>query len=106
MERTKRMMELKNGIAEITAILEAPGKAANMEELLVKTGQMFAEAEFILAQKRAAVLHELLERKPQMSANEQKIMVDARCAREARLMRQIEQYNKAIGIIVANRRRI
>lgn len=100
------MMELKKGIAEISAILEAPDENTDMEALLMRTGQMFAQAEYILVQKRASVLNGLLEHKPSMSANEQKVMVDARCAREARLVRQIEQTNKALGIIVANRRKI
>lgn len=106
MEHTKRMMELEKGIAEIAAILEAPDEDTDMEALLMRTGQMFAQAEYILVQKRDAVLNELLERKPTMSANEQKVRVEARSAREARLVRQIEQFNKAIGIIVSNRRKI
>lgn len=103
MEYTKRITELKKGIAEVSAILEAPEPNTDMEGLLVRTGQMFAEAEYILVQKRASVLDVMLERKPGMSANEQKVKVDAKCAREAKLVRQIEQINKALGIIVANR---
>lgn len=105
MEHTKRMVELKNGIAEISAILEAPDMSTDMEALLFRTGQMFAEAEYILSQKRAAVLNELLSKKPTMSANEQKVLVDARCAREAKLVRQIEQINKGLGIILAKSER-
>lgn len=106
MEHTKRMTELEKGIAEISAILEAPDENTDMQSLLMRTGQMFAQAEYILVQKRASALNEMLERKPAMSANEQKVMVEARCAREARLVRQIEQTNKALGIIVATSRKI
>lgn len=104
MSTTKRIQELKKGIADVSAILQAPTPDVDYKDLLLTTGNMFAEAEYILAQKRANVLSKLLESKPMMSANEQKIMVEARCAKEARLVRQCEQLNKALGIFTATRK--
>lgn len=101
-----KLNELERRIEDITSILESPDENTDMDALLLTTGKMFAEAEFILAQEREYVLDELLSLKPGMSANEQKVKVEARCAREAKLVRQIQETNKALGIIVANRRKI
>ena len=106
MEEKNRMKELEQGIAEIAATLQAPGAKISAEaSLLVRTGQMYAEAESILYRKREQVLSELLYDNPGMSANEQKIRVEAKCSYEASVTRRIEQVNKALSLIVATNKR-
>lgn len=104
MDYNSKIVELEKRIAEVKAILEAPEKDIDYNELLVSTGQMFAEAEYILVQRRERELDELLKAKPTMSANEQKVKVEARCAKEQRVVRRIEQINRALGIIAANKK--
>lgn len=60
-----------------------------------RTGEMLAEAEYILTKAKGEALTELLEKNPGISANQQKVMVEAACAYAIKVVRLIERANRA-----------
>ena len=60
-----------------------------------RTGEMLADAEFILNLQRGEALDKLLLEDPKMPANQQKTLVDAMCAEAIRVNRLIERANRS-----------
>ena len=96
--------ELEDRVDLIYSILGESLDTTDYNDLLLATGKMLADAEFALATKKAEALNKILKEKPTMSANEQKVQVESRCADVARVARKVEQLNRALGIIIANKR--
>lgn len=60
-----------------------------------RTGEMLADAEFILNLQRGEALDKLLLEDPKMPASQQKTLVDAMCAEAIRVNRLIERANRS-----------
>ena len=60
-----------------------------------RTGEMLAEAEYILSLWKGEVLEELLKDDPKMPANTQKTLVESKCAYGIKVVRLIERANRA-----------
>lgn len=87
---------------EILAYLSKPYDTSHLQERLTKlsvynarTGEMLAEAEYLLAIEKGNALNELLSADPKMGANQQKVMLEARCAESIKVVRLIERANRA-----------
>ena len=60
-----------------------------------RTGEMLAEAEYILSIWKGEVLEQLLELDPKMPANTQKTLVEAKCAYGIKVCRLLERTNRS-----------
>lgn len=60
-----------------------------------RTGEMLAEAEYILSIWKGEVLGDLLAEDPKMPANTQKTLVEARCAYGIKVCRLMERTNRS-----------
>lgn len=60
-----------------------------------RTGEMLAEAEYILSIWKGEVLNNLLAEDPKMPANTQKTLVEARCAYGIKVCRLLERTNRS-----------
>lgn len=104
MENKVTVKDLKDRVDMIYFILDESMDTIDYEDLLVETGKMLADGEFLLSRKKAEYLSRLLKEKPSMSANEQKVLVESGCAEVARVVRKIEQLNRALSLFIANKR--
>ena len=99
-----QLRDMEDEVARINAFLnaEAPKDPDALTERLSKisgynsrTGEMLADAEYILTLQRGDVLERLLRDDPKMPAGQQKTMVDAECAYAIKVCRLIERANRA-----------
>lgn len=60
-----------------------------------RTGEMLAEAEYILSIWKGEVLEQLLLEDPKMPANTQKTLVEAKCAYGIKVCRLLERTNRS-----------
>lgn len=60
-----------------------------------RTGEMLAEAEYILSIWKGEALNNLLAEDPKMPANTQKTLVEARCAYGIKVCRLLERTNRS-----------
>ena len=95
---------MEREVAEILDFLneQAPESPTQLTERLstisaynARTGEMLADAEYILTIQRGEELDKLIAFDPKMPASQQKTMVDARCADAIRICRLIERANRS-----------
>lgn len=100
----RRLESLEAEVGVINAYLKADYTTdpESLQQRLVdlsaynaRTGEMLAEAEYILTRAKGEALAGLLERNPGVSANQQKVMVEADCAYAIKVVRLIERANRA-----------
>lgn len=101
-QEIKKLNNLEQEARRISAFLKTPYDATQLQERLTRltafnarTGEMLAEAEYILARQKGQVLDRLLLENPKMSANQQKTAVEAECAYAIMVVRLIERTNRA-----------
>lgn len=99
---TSQLLVLEDEAKKILSWLKEPYSVGQLQERLTqlsaynaRTGEMLAEAEYILTRMKGDALNELLSRDPKMSANQQKIAVESACAEAIRVVRLIERANKS-----------
>lgn len=99
---TSQLLVLEDEAKKILSWLKEPYSVGQLQERLTqlsaynaRTGEMLAEAEYILTRMKGDALNELLSRDPKMSANQQKISVESACANAIRVVRLIERANKS-----------
>lgn len=95
---------LEKEVSEINHFLKSPydTTADALQERLsfvnaynARTGEMLAQAEYLLAKEKGEVLGRLLKDNPKMSATGQKICVESECAYPIKVVRLIERCNRA-----------
>lgn len=96
------LTQLEAEARSILAYLKSSYEPSQLQERLTKltgynarTGEMLAEAEYILTKQKGEVLDRILAENPKMSANQQKVAVEAECAYTIKVVRLIERTNKA-----------
>lgn len=99
-----RLRDMEDEVSRINAFLKdsAPHDLESLQERLstitgfnARTGEMLADAEYILALQRGEALGKLLDADPKMPAGQQKTMVDAECAYATKVCRLIERANRS-----------
>ena len=99
-----QLRDMEDEVARINAFLAAPApkdlsalteRLSTITGINARTGEMLADAEYILALQRGEVLARLLEADPKMPAGQQKTMVDAECAYATKVCRLIERANRS-----------
>lgn len=70
-------------------------RLSDISALNARTGEMLADAEYILTVQRGEVLSRLLDEDPKMPAGQQKTLVDAECAYAIKVARLIERANRS-----------
>lgn len=99
-----RLRDMEDEVSRINAFLKdsAPRDLESLQERLstitgfnARTGEMLADAEYILALQRGEALAKLLDADPKMPAGQQKTMVDAECAYATKVCRLIERANRS-----------
>lgn len=99
-----QLHDLEDEVSRINAFLNAPAqrdleslteRLSTITGLNARTGEMLADAEYILALQRGEALARLLEEDPKMPAGQQKTMVDSECAYATKICRLIERANRS-----------
>lgn len=99
-----RLRSLEDEVQVINAYLKAPApkspeelieRLSNLSSYNARTGEMLAEAEYLLTLQRGEELDALLSSDPKMPAGQQKTMVDAKCSYAIMVCRLIERANRA-----------
>jgi len=99
-----QLRDMEDEVARINEYLNAPApkepgalteRLAKVSAFNARTGEMLADAEYILTLQRGEVLSELLSVDPKMPANQQKTLVDAKCAYAIKVCRLIERANRS-----------
>ena len=101
---SEKLKRLEHEAAEIIDFLNDPApkdpdaltkRLSTISAYNARTGEMLADAEYILTCQRGEELEGLLDDDPKMPASQQKTLVDARCADAIRVCRLIERANRA-----------
>ena len=99
-----KLRDMEDEVARINAYLNAPApkdpdslteRLSQISSYNARTGEMLADAEYILAIQKGESLNRLLLSDPKMPANQQKTMVEAECAYAIRVCRLIERANRS-----------
>jgi len=99
-----QLRDMEDEVSRINAFLNTPApsdldalteRLSQITGLNARTGEMLADAEYILTLQRGVELDKLLKDDPKMPANQQKILVDAECAYAIKVCRLIERANRA-----------
>lgn len=101
----ERLHQLEDEANRINAFLAPPDHEPDpkaISERLTKisgynarTGEMLAEAEWILSKWKGEELEKILKENPNLPANAQKTIVEANCADAIKVCRLIERTNRA-----------
>lgn len=99
-----QLRDMEDEVSRINAFLNTPAprdldalteRLSKITGLNARTGEMLADAEYILALQRGDALSRLLVSDPKMPAGQQKTMVDAECAYATKVCRLIERANRS-----------
>ena len=99
-----QLRDMEDEVARINAYLSSPAprdpdalteRLSQISSYNARTGEMLADAEYILALQRGESLHRLLIDDPKMPAGQQKTLVDSECAYATKVCRLIERANRA-----------